>query len=390
MMKFYMHAGSLNHGCEAIVRSTAKMTNEKIVLFSEHPDEDHAVGIDDICEVRLQGGRRSKYNPAFIVCKAAEVLFKNSSLKHWYAYKNVIGSVKPSELYVSIGGDNYCYDANPYLMYINKALNRRGAKTGLWGCSIEPEVLKDPQIIEDMKRYSFISTRETITYNALKDAGLKNIHLYPDPAFTLDTVECELPQVFSNSDVVGINLSPLVQKLDDSGKLVLENYIELVKYILNNTDMSIALIPHVCKPGNDDRESMKTLTSYFPNENRIIMVNEEGIMDCRKLKFIISKCRFMVTARTHASIAAYSTCVPTLVVGYSVKARGIAKDIFGTEENYVVDVHKISDSAELHSKFSYIFENEVIIKDLLRSKVSSFVDRAKEANVLLGNIKFME
>ncbi|MFR4670990.1 MAG: hypothetical protein ACLT69_14285 [Intestinibacter bartlettii] len=55
------------------------------------------------------------------------------------------------------------------------------------------------------------------------------------------------------------------------------------------------------------------------------------------IKGYISRCR-LYRARTHATIAAYSTCVPTLVIGYSVKAKGIAKDIFGTYENYVLPV----------------------------------------------------
>ena len=38
---------------------------------------------------------------------------------------------------------------------------------------------------------------------------------------------------------------------------------------------------------------------------------------------------------------AYSSCVPTLVVGYSVKARGIARDIFGTEDRYVLPVQSL-------------------------------------------------
>lgn len=44
---------------------------------------------------------------------------------------------------------------------------------------------------------------------------------------------------------------------------------------------------------------------------------------CGDLKGYISRCRFLVAARTHASIAAYSTGVPALVAGYSVKARGL-------------------------------------------------------------------
>ena len=67
------------------------------------------------------------------------------------------------------------------------------------------------------------------------------------------------------------------------------------------------------------------------------MINDKN---CMEIKGIISKCRFFIGARTHSTIAAYSTCVPTLAVGYSIKARGIARDIFGTEDNYVVPVQK--------------------------------------------------
>ncbi len=54
--------------------------------------------------------------------------------------------------------------------------------------------------------------------------------------------------------------------------------------------------------------------------------------NAKELKGYISRCRAFVGARTHSTIAAYSTGVPTLAIGYSVKARGIAKDLFGTEE----------------------------------------------------------
>lgn len=49
-----------------------------------------------------------------------------------------------------------------------------------------------------------------------------------------------------------------------------------------------------------------------------------------------------IGVRIYVTIAAYSTEVPTLVLGYSVKSRGIAKDIFGSEENYVIPVQDIS------------------------------------------------
>ena len=55
--------------------------------------------------------------------------------------------------------------------------------------------------------------------------------------------------------------------------------------------------------------------------------------NCRQQKYIISQCAYFIGASTPSTIAAYSTGVPTLVVGYSVKAKGIAKDLFGTYDN---------------------------------------------------------
>ena len=91
--------------------------------------------------------------------------------------------------------------------------------------------------------------------------------------------------------------------------------------------MQVALIPHVVWSHNDDRKPLSQLYEMFKDTGRVVMIEDHN---AEELKGYIARCRLMVVARTHASIAAYSTQVPTLVVGYSVKARGIAKDIFGS------------------------------------------------------------
>ena len=88
--------------------------------------------------------------------------------------------------------------------------------------------------------------------------------------------------------------------------------------------------------------------------------------NCMELKGIISRCRFFIGARTHATIAAYSTGVPTLVVGYSVKARGIARDLFGTEEGYVLPAHSLENENELLSAFRSLIRKEDSIRQTLR------------------------
>ncbi len=84
-------------------------------------------------------------------------------------------------------------------------------------------------------------------------------------------------------------------------------------------------------------------------------------------------------ARTHATIAAYSTCVPTLVVGYSVKARGIARDIFGSEDNMVIPVQSLEHEDDLVNAFKYIQENESNIRQHLQNFMPSYIEKAWQA-----------
>lgn len=73
--------------------------------------------------------------------------------------------------------------------------------------------------------------------------------------------------------------------------------------------------------------------------------------NCMQLKGYISRCRFFIGARTHATIAAYSTFVPTLVLGYSIKSRGIATDLFGSDENYVISIQDLLNEEDLYQAF---------------------------------------
>jgi len=88
--------------------------------------------------------------------------------------------------------------------------------------------------------------------------------------------------------------------------------------------------------------------------------------------------RFFIGARTHATIAAYSTLVPTMVLGYSVKSKGIAKDIFG-EEKLVLNLSEISDSSKLIAKFEEMQSEEKEIKELLTVKIPEIRKMSQKA-----------
>ncbi len=374
----YCHNGSGNHGCEAIIRSTVNILKShgawQYYQISRGPDEDKKYGVDRIVKLLPEFSTVERRGVAFWRAYLAGKL-KNDSVP-MDILSNIPAFRAPNgpTVSLSIGGDNYCYSGyGLYTRYHKLSLNE-GHKTVLWGCSVEPDALEDEALLADLRSFHKILVRESISYDAMLAKGLTNVVIYPDPAFTL--IPCADPELVPPENTVGINCSPMVLGYGSENSKILDNYENLIKYILNNTDMNIALVPHVVWDGNDDRIVLAELASRFPDCDRIFTVPD---MDCTKLKAYISRLRFFVGARTHATIAAYSTGVPTLVAGYSVKSRGIARDIFGTEENYVVSVKKMTREDEMTEAFSWIVRHETEIRSHLTAFIPDYIARAYAA-----------
>lgn len=373
----YAHGGSKNHGCEAIVRSTLGILQHDgtfhFTLISKKPEEDTEYGVDQLCEVIQEQEQYSRFTPSFAKAYIHLKLTKDYIPLDKLYYKKAFDHIGKGDVALSIGGDNYCYaDVKRYTM-MHDMLLQHGAKTVLWGCSVEPSLLEDAAIAQDIARYSLITARESISYEALRRVNPHTI-LVPDPAFTLECRVPALPDGFVDGNMVGINLSPMVIEKEMSPGMAMANYQKLIDYILAETTMGVALIPHVVWGFTDDRIPLQELYQKYQRTGRVTMVQDRT---CTELKGIISRCRFFVGARTHATIAAYSTGVPTLVVGYSVKARGIARDLFGTEDGYVLPVQNLKEESELLTAFKGIMDRESNIRrtlcaDAIHSRTSQY------------------
>lgn len=362
----YAHGSAYNHGCEAIVRGSIDLLSlekEKTTLFSNHIKGDQDFGLDQLVTVLpVQETPVGHTSPLGYLYRVRAHLHKN----HTQLYYRYFGKKQYQYLYghgdvaLSIGGDNYCYESALTALEVrNYWLNKKGTKTILWGASLTEDFLS-AEVMDDLNRYSLITVRERMSYDMLK---AHNIHtdvvLAPDPAFALVPEETPWPDGIEHKNVVGINTSHFVGQLSASADSGIQNYVNLINWILNETDMEIALIPHVVfpeDPGNNDLLDTKRLLKRIPQSERVVIL--DGKYNCCQLKSIISKCRFFVGARTHATIAAYSTGVPTLVVGYSTKSTGIARDLFGTDEGYVCSVQNMTDDHMLLSAFQKIYLRE--------------------------------
>ena len=373
MIVFYGHGGSGNHGCEAIVRSSVKMLDQPVRLFSSNEQQDTQYGINKICEVRpdkdipLVRGSREWFFSA-LQTKITGKIDKQIECRK----PNLLQEVDDSDIYCSIGGDNYCYPGTEVLAAARNVIQRKGAKVVLWGCSVEPDLLNQLQIAKDLASYDLITARESLSYDALRKIN-PNTVLVADPAFTLEKRELPLPDGWQEGNTIGINASPLILRSARNGQVAYEAYRRLISEILESTDCTVALISHVVWKENNDREPLSQLYQEFQDSSRVILLDD---YNCMELKGYIARCRMFIGARTHATIAAYSSCVPTLVLGYSVKSRGIAKDLFGTEEHYVLPVQNLENADDLAKAFCWMYNNENQVRTYLQEIMPGYIQSA--------------
>lgn len=384
MYRFYLHAGSANHGCEAIVRSSINILDSQVELWSRVPNLDTKYGIDKICKISNDDRKTIKRNSfKWILSVIQTKLTGKIDLSIKYQYSNLISSTNKSDICLSIGGDNYCYPGTDVLAAINRNIKKKGAKTVLWGCSVEPSLMKNKSIKADLKSFDLITARESISYEALKEINC-NVVLVSDPAFTLPKIDLPLPNEWKEGKMIGINASPLIIENGKNAETVYEAYKLLIEYIIKETEYNVALIPHVMADGNNDYEVLKKLYNDTEDKDRLVLIEDHN---CMELKGYISRCAFFIGARTHATIAAYSTCVPTLVLGYSVKSRGIAKDLFGDYQNYVLPVQDMNNSMELLDSFKWIMKHEIDIRNHLREVMPDYISKAYLAKDALEKLK---
>lgn len=382
LIKLYYHGGSGNHGCEAIVRGTKKILNTDLVLYSMRADEDEKYGLNKIINLQKDSISKIRKNSFWdYMCRIHRKITGNTVLRTKLERYDFLKEVRPGDIYLSIGGDNYCYPGYEELSNLNRLIKKKGGKTVLWGCSVEPDIINQ-QTQEDFKRYDLIIARESISYEALKQVN-NNTKLFPDPAFALEVQETKLPLNFKEGATIGINLSPLIMKNERFPGITLRNYKELIEYILKKTDYHIALISHVVWAHDDDREAIVELLKQYGGDSRVSYIMEGN---APQLKWVISNCKMFIGARTHSTIAAYSTCVPTLVIGYSVKARGIAKDLFGTDKNYVVPVQSLINEDDMVKSFIWLESNFEAIKQKLEDIIPQYCEKAAWAKQDVFNL----
>ena len=308
----YHHGGSANHGCEAIVRTVtailSKDTMASFLVASHAPMQDHKY-FGDASGIEFRPVYDFLHIPPrklYLINTIFARLFRKAPLLG-LQLRNILPFAKRSHAAVSIGGDVYSYGRAVLPSIIDKKIRKSCKTSVLLGCSINKEYLdpvKNRFKIENLRTFDLIVARESLTYQYLNDLGFENTELCPDPAFVLPCAE-DVPTLFDETNTIGINVSPLVQKYEAESDQVFHCFSNLIRHILKNTEFSVALIPHVVCKGSDDRISLTALFNQFKDSGRIVMI-EDG--SCMELKSHISRCRiFHLYSHTGSRLFGEST-----------------------------------------------------------------------------------
>ncbi|MBJ7390882.1 MAG: polysaccharide pyruvyl transferase family protein, partial [Chthoniobacterales bacterium] len=245
-----------------------------------------------------------------------------------------------------------------------------------------------------------VFVRETLTKEYLVSCGVsENVRLVADPAFLMEPLPVAAAKLGFDmpEGAMGLNFSPLIARYVSScggeawniPKEALDRWIdlcaELVARVRNLEKRPIVLVPHVMHESRsiDDASFLAAVARKVGaggGEIRTV----PGRLNAQELKWVIGKCHVFAGARTHSTIAALSSLVPTLSIGYSTKALGINRDIFG-HMDFVEDSSKF-DIDSFTDKFTRLLARRDEVHEILRSRIPDVCESSHMAGTYLRNL----
>ena len=303
---------------------------------------------------------------------------------------------------LAMGGDNWSFDygivstlllTSPFAKAVHL-----GTPSVVWGASIGPFSAKpywEKRIASVLKRVDLLTVREPLTQAYLAELGIEhNVRMVSDPAFILPVEQPELPESIENAlkaGALGLNLAPLMVRYSgQSPAQWIASAAEILAHTVKRVDMPIVLIPHVIHPpsvdpGNNDFTFMQDVREKLDSSLRErVFLYDAREHTSMQIKGVISRLRVFAGNRTHATIAALSTNVPTFCIGYSVKSRGINLDIFG-HEHWVAHFSALT-GERLAARIEDLLREEESVRKHLQEVIPAYTEKAWLNGVYLAEM----
>lgn len=336
-----------NHGVEALVVCTIDQLRERLpgatfTVLDRAPDYDASrlpaadvKFVHDYTIRTLYAGKLRKW-----VTKVMPSVDKDAEA--------AANELRGAACVVASGGDVFCseYGHRSLLSHLQplKIAHAAGVPFVFHAQSIGPFTTDvDRTAFTDLARQAAaITVRETASFRYITEElelPADRCHLVADPAFLLGQPEpAEGDALFAHHRAVEgrptialSTSSAICHWMESDADRHVEAWLEVIRWLRRDLDANLILIPHVqeLSAKNEDRVLATELQRRLGHDPRVRLAG--GDFSASDFKAIISRCDFVVAERMHAALAGLSTGVPTLVIGYSIKAEGILTDLLGAE-----------------------------------------------------------
>lgn len=396
-----------NRGCEAIVRGTTKILREHFRdprflclthIQSEEQFRRQCQEEADPAITHLHSNRINKKQALRNFWKPGTWLYAYRSLFNFDAlkyqvYHDMLPHLDDAAAVLSVGGDNYSLDYGVPRLFtgLDDIVLEKEKPLAIWGASVGPfDAIPEYEryMSHHLREVPGIFARESVTIDYLKNIGVtENVYPVADPAFLMDPVKPEgiedvLPP---DEEAIGLNLSPLMAKYVTGGDLDAwtSRAASIIESVTKKTGMPVYLIPHVTNPTSNDHEFMQRALSLITDRNgNITLISPE--YSAAETKWIISRMALFAGARTHSTIAALSSGIPTLSFAYSIKAQGINRDIFG-HTDYCLEPTDL-DAEAVASRVTSMLDDSAVIRNDLAGRIPGVQKAALSAGMGLKHL----
>jgi len=293
---------------------------------------------------------------------------------------------------IDLSGDTITEDYGPHVTYSHLLPIMLGLafKKPVFVCaqSIGPFRLTSLFTKYVLNKTNYITAREEVTYKKLLDFGVKKeiLELTSDMAFLMKPVsEKEVKKILLSEKIpdstpfIGVSVSDLVRNIYDkqprNSSTFVNEVASALDTITNQHDATVLFVSHVVGPSTakDDRIIADAVAKKMTANSYAL----QGDYRPDELKGVISKCRIFIGARMHSNIAALSSSVPTIAIGYSQKTKGIMESLH--MENYVLPIKQL-DNEVLSSLATDLFSSRSSVSKKLTLNVRK-IQRKSSRNV---------
>jgi colanic acid/amylovoran biosynthesis protein len=399
--------GFRNKGCEATTKAIINgivelQPNARFNILTEDP------GYDSLCA--LENERVSFLKNAIYEAYSGKLAFFRSCWHYRLIDRLRISSVITRKCMEAFKQSDAVLSTDDIFSSTYGDLPRHLAQLKIAACFGKPTVLVGHSIgpfktegeyrafIKTLRHVQLVTARESITLKYLEGMRLKNtqIELTADPAFCLKPDAEKIEKISASYKIprekplVGIAPS---QGITSYSRTSYENHFhalqQLILFLTQHLDCHVILIPHVHGSNrmNDDRIICESLyrKMSFPEEVTVMSLTYSA----EEIRAMASRLDFMIAERMHAAIASLSQKVPTLVIGYSIKAEGILGDIFGFDslKDYVISVKEIANE-RFEERVKNLFDRRKEVATALSKTMPRIEEKARlNFTLIMGLLK---